>query len=197
MPGSSGLLVLSAIAVHASFTWAFVRQFSRPHRLATRTRLLGMTGLVCQIVHLAVVIMAPADMTRRLIAIALYFGSLCLFESALAAAGRARVRLALAFSATPSTELATAGPYRHVRHPIYLSYLLAWAAGSIGSNWPYAWLALIMMGVQYARAASLEERELEHSSLESAYRRYRRQTPGWIPVGSLTRGAKWLRQRFD
>jgi protein-S-isoprenylcysteine O-methyltransferase Ste14 len=78
------------------------------------------------------------------------------------------------FQAVAPLVLVTEGPYRWVRHPFYLSYLLAWCAGCF----VYAPLAVApcVMGAMYWRAASEEERLILASPLGKQYERYRQRT---------------------
>jgi protein-S-isoprenylcysteine O-methyltransferase Ste14 len=74
--------------------------------------------------------------------------------------------------------LATGGPYRWVRHPMYLAVLLAMAAfGTAGDGWQWAlWLALL--GVLAAKAAR-EERALP--LVHPGYAAYRARTRAILP----------------
>jgi protein-S-isoprenylcysteine O-methyltransferase Ste14 len=77
----------------------------------------------------------------------------------------------------PTARLITSGPYRWLRHPMYVSLLLIMAA--IAFQLPgglMALLWLLLAGVLNAKA-SLEERLLEQRWPE--YRDYRRRTPRW------------------
>lgn len=81
------------------------------------------------------------------------------------------------------------GPYRHVRHPLYVGWLLAfWATPTMTA----AHLFFALMTTAYILVAiQLEERDLiaEHGE----YARYRQQVPMLIP--GATRAGRWLRRR--
>ena len=81
----------------------------------------------------------------------------------------------LAFDTDQPAFLLRHGPYRLVRHPFYLSYLLFWAgtAAACPGFWP--WLTPAVMTAVYLRAALLEERKFGRSGLASAYEMYRGQ----------------------
>ena len=143
--------------------------------------MLGISGLTCQILHVSALILAPAEPGRRMGATVLFFLATGLFAWSLTTAQRARVGLGLAFSSTAPSALAMSGPYRYVRHPIYASYLLAWLAGSLGTTWVPAGLAIVAMGWQYAAAARQEEREIDRGPFGMAYDAYRRHTPAIVP----------------
>ena len=82
------------------------------------------------------------------------------------------------------------GPYRHVRHPLYVGWLLAfWATPTMTA----AHLFFALMTTAYILVAiQLEERDLV-SAHGQAYARYRQQVPMLIP--GAPRAIAWLRRR--
>ena len=91
-------------------------------------------------------------------------------------------------------ELATTGPYAHVRHPQYVGFVLVMFGFLL--QWPTL-LTLAMFPVlvfMYARLARAEEREAL-SEFGEAYPRYMANVPGFIPnlsrlAGRASRGGK-------
>jgi protein-S-isoprenylcysteine O-methyltransferase Ste14 len=77
----------------------------------------------------------------------------------------------------------TPGPYRYVRHPLYVGWLLTfWSAPVMTS----AHLVFAIATTLYILAAiQLEERDLARSHGE--YAEYRRQVPMLVPIGSSKR----------
>ena len=60
----------------------------------------------------------------------------------------------------PDGQLATGGPYRHVRHPMYLAVLLAMLGFCTGFGAPWRWAALVALAVVLFVKAGIEERAL-------------------------------------
>lgn len=81
------------------------------------------------------------------------------------------------------------GPYRHVRHPLYIGWLLAfWATPAMTA----AHLFFALMTTAYILVAiQLEERDLVAAHPE--YAGYRDQVPMLVP--GATRASRWLRRR--
>jgi protein-S-isoprenylcysteine O-methyltransferase Ste14 len=73
------------------------------------------------------------------------------------------------------------GPYAYLRHPIYLSYMLAFLAVLIAL--PHWLTALLFVGnvALFAHAARSDERQLAESPLAAEYAAYRERTPAYIP----------------
>jgi protein-S-isoprenylcysteine O-methyltransferase Ste14 len=74
-----------------------------------------------------------------------------------------------------------AGPYRYVRHPVYASYLLAFAAliAALPSAWSVAIFAV--NAALFTHAALDDERSLARSELAEDYARYKRVTGMFLP----------------
>lgn len=92
-----------------------------------------------------------------------------------------RDRLTAAFSDDLPRELIAAGPYRWVRNPFYLSYLLAYVHAAVASRSPWAVVPLLLMAGIYGTAAVLEERKFACSDFAEAYRAYARRTGRFLP----------------
>jgi protein-S-isoprenylcysteine O-methyltransferase Ste14 len=76
--------------------------------------------------------------------------------------------------------LATAGPYRLVRHPQYVAFIAIMTGFLL--QWPTILTVLMypVLVVMYVRLARIEERE-SREHFGEAYDRYMERTPGFIP----------------
>ena len=90
-------------------------------------------------------------------------------------------RFHIAWSGDVPEELCEAGPYRLVRHPVYASYVLAFAAQFVAL--PSIWTAVIFLfnAGLFAHAARDDERALAASDLADDYASYRKRTGMFVP----------------
>jgi protein-S-isoprenylcysteine O-methyltransferase Ste14 len=104
--------------------------------------------------------------------VVMMIGALALFWAAISASREAR--LLLAFDHKKPHGLVASGPYRYVRHPFYLSYLIFWAGWAIASWHPLSAIPLLVIAFIYVIAARGEERKFENSPLAEEYRAYKK-----------------------
>jgi len=90
-------------------------------------------------------------------------------------------RFSIAWSIGVPEEVCAAGPYARVRHPIYTSYILAFAAQLVAL--PSLWTAAIFLFnlAVFVHAARADERTLAASELAAEYARYKRRAGMFIP----------------
>lgn len=73
------------------------------------------------------------------------------------------------------------GPFRWVRHPFYVAYILGWGGiAGVVQTWPSIVAGAVMIAF-YASAAHLEERRLAASSLAAEHARYRARVGMFVP----------------
>lgn len=80
----------------------------------------------------------------------------------------------------PTTLIATTGPYRWTRNPMYLGMALVYAGLAIGLDGPiaFALLSLVLIVIQ-TRVIAHEERYLE-AKFGDDYRRYKAEVRRWL-----------------
>ena len=173
--------------VVAVFAWNVVRfgialrrGFTRPDGVPRLMRLMGLCGAVAAVANGWVIAWAgTAPLWRAALALLILGVSQWVFRAA-ERATRAQ-RLSIAFSTDLPGHLNQAGPYRLVRHPFYLAYLLTWAGAAVATAHPASLAVLPGMAAFYAFAASQEEGKFLRSPLAAAYRRYQAATGRFLP----------------
>ena len=117
------------------------------------------------------------------VAIAMDTSAILLFLSAIEAANRSRLRLQRSFVDYPLPDrLITDGPYRWVRHPFGVGYLLAAFATPIAiDHWLPLLIAAPLVALVIAAAVREERVWLSSPARSDDYREYRRTTGMFIP----------------
>jgi protein-S-isoprenylcysteine O-methyltransferase Ste14 len=77
------------------------------------------------------------------------------------------------------SQLVTSGPYRYVRHPIYLGLILAMFGTAIAVDF-YGLVALLLVGGYFVYGATVEERSMMQR-FPNTYARYKGSTKMLIP----------------
>jgi protein-S-isoprenylcysteine O-methyltransferase Ste14 len=176
MDMTTPLIACLGLACFAAFSWAVKRHFRATDAMPPGMKLIGASSLLgfldflWQLRHGA----------EAWPVVALLFGlALWLFGWTV---GTTRAfPPTLAFDTDSPDILFCHGPYRYVRHPFYLSYMLFWIGTAIGVATPSAWAVPLVMGTLYYRAALREEQKFARSGLAPDYDAYRRQAGMFLP----------------
>jgi protein-S-isoprenylcysteine O-methyltransferase Ste14 len=174
------ILSVALGACLASFVWGMRNVFVLPSRPTSGMKLTALSGAVVGLLNFGV-ILASATLLTSLVfaALALYLLALGLFWwTALISGGR---RLPACFTKIEPSGLVTNGPYRFVRHPFYVSYMTAWAAGAVATLSPWLISTFLLMSLLYLSAALTEEKALLNGIHSSEYLHYRNRTGMFIP----------------
>ena len=91
-------------------------------------------------------------------------------------------RLPIAFADDLPNFIYRIGPYRYLRHPFYMSYILCWIGTSLATRGIWSWVVPLVMAVVYVAVARREERKFRVSRLSGAYDAYRKKTAMFIPT---------------
>jgi protein-S-isoprenylcysteine O-methyltransferase Ste14 len=172
-------IVLLAVMNFALFGIALGVLFERERQRPLATRVMVAVGLLVSCIHVYALGTAPLSMAAVLAAAGVYILAAALF---LWAAHSVRGRgFRLAFVPNSPSTVFTGGPYRWFRHPLYLSYTLAWIAGAVAvMSIPLLFTAAAMVSF-YVGAAYREERQILRSAAGDDYRAYRRQAGVLLP----------------
>jgi protein-S-isoprenylcysteine O-methyltransferase Ste14 len=163
------------------FLVALQNFFIQPARLSRAQRLFQDLSIVVGLVHgIALLVVTSVSDTWAVAGIALYAVSLALFLSAIEAAKRAPMTRTFVYEPR-CDRILTSGPYRVVRHPIYLSYSLAWLAAPVAMHSLALLLTAVFMIVCYVISAAEEERRLAAGPMAAEYAKHRVSTWRLIP----------------
>lgn len=169
----TGNLVWLAIAslVFGRFAWA-VRFHFESARMPPLMMLVSTLALAAFLVGAINFWSNPPNTLRASLALVMIMAAYWLFQSALrASAGNA---LSLAFDPTAPAQMLDGGPYRFVRHPFYVAYLIYWFGFALAApSLPMFTLVLVLVSL-YVLSALGEERALLASIHGQAYRDYQR-----------------------
>ena len=111
----------------------------------------------------------------------MYAGAILIFLSAIEAANRTRLQRAFIDHPLPD-RLITDGPYRLIRHPFYLGYIVGALAPAIALDHIVIVLVSAAMIAITVAAAFREERVWLASPRADAYREYQRRTGMFLPL---------------
>lgn len=158
------------IAIVAQYSWSLRAHFAST-KVPAGTMLISAVVVISLISYLYLQWNFEQPALAKVAGIVLMAASLGLFWAAIFASREAR--LLLAFDEKKPHGLVSIGPYRYVRHPFYLSYLIFWAGWALATWHLLGLLPLVVIVGIYVSAALGEERKFENSPLADEYRKYR------------------------
>lgn len=172
------VLIFSALNF-LSFSWGVRGHFQMGNGMPFPMKVLSACSLVFYGLFLASLRSVHGDVWTQGGALFLFVSALALFWWTIATTRRNRPDVAH-HDAAPH-QLYCTGPYRIVRHPFYLAYLLFWigTALSVGA---WQWLGAILFTVWYGSLAYQEERRFIQSDLGGIYADYQKKSWMLFPV---------------
>lgn len=172
------ILVLSALNF-LSFSWGVRGHFQMGNGMPFPMKVLSVCSLVFYGIFLISMKSAHLDTWVLAGATFLFVSALALFWWTIATTRRNRPDVAH-HEAAPH-QLYCNGPYRIVRHPFYLAYLLFWIGTAVSAG-AWQWLGAILFTVWYGLLAYQEERRFIQSDLGDIYADYQRKSWMLFPV---------------
>lgn len=172
------VLILSALNF-LSFSWGVRGHFQMGNGMPFPMKVLSACSLVFYGLFLISLRSVHGDVWTVGGTVFLFVSALALFWWTIAITRRNRPDVAH-HDAAPH-QLYCTGPYRIVRHPFYLAYLLFWT-GTALSVGAWQWLGMILFTVWYGFLAYREERRFIQSDLGGIYADYQKKSWMLFPV---------------
>lgn len=171
-------VLVPGTACFLAFGWGTLRHFRSVGPVPTGMRLIGAVSLVTATAFARAVLAARLS-TAWPVAAALSAGSLVLFLWTVRTTRGAG--FALAFAGVRPDRLLAVGPFRHVRHPFYTSYLAFWLATCVATGSAVCWAGSSVLLGCYVVAARDEERVMSRGRLAAEYAGYASRTGMFLP----------------
>lgn len=172
------LLTGVGVVVVGQYTWAGKGHFSS-ERMPPGAVLISAVVLLTSVTLLYLTWTGTQPLLAQLVGLALMGFAWWMFWQAIAASRTGGLRLA--FDDAGPRGLVTEGPYRFVRHPFYVSYVIFWAGWSLATWDLVAVFPFAILIVIYVFAARMEEGRFGGTPMAEAYARYRERTGFFWP----------------
>lgn len=164
------IISAAGLAIIAQYTWSMRAHFASS-KMPVGAMALSALVIVSLVIYLYLQWMFEQPVLAQIAGLLLEAASLALFWAAIFASREAK--LLLAFDEKHPHGLVSIGPYKIVRHPFYLSYLIFWTGWAVATWHVLAVPALALIFWVYVVAALGEERKFAASPLADAYREYK------------------------
>jgi protein-S-isoprenylcysteine O-methyltransferase Ste14 len=175
------LLLLSAIFCLGSFIYGAQCFFVKPEKKNIGLVMIYVCNAIFGGMHwLAIGFLYTFNPIAYTVGLVLYGCAVSLFWWAISV--NRKKPLTFAFTNDKPEHLIATGPYRYVRHPFYVSYLIAWIAGAVSISQYWLLIAFCVTFVLYLDAALREERKFSSSDLSTQYAQYQSQVGMFLPL---------------
>lgn len=172
------LVTLAALTSLSLAAWSGRGHF-QSDRMPLGSLIITLVVAATSAIYLYLVWTAEQPPLAQLLGFLLQCAGIGLFVVTIGASRAARLRMA--FDAGNPRGLVTEGPYRYVRHPFYVSYLIYFSGFAIAT---WSWIALgplVVLLAIYIRAARMEEGKFANTPMSAEYEAYRRRTGMFVP----------------
>lgn len=169
------LLSLAIVALHIRAVRTHFHSESTP----PSAKIVAAVTVASVIAFLALTWMLPQPAWAQVLGLVVEVLSAMLFLSAIRASKEHKLRFV--YDPTHPHSLVETGPYRVIRHPFYVSYLLFWTGWAIAVWSPWALLTVVLLLALYVVAARREESYFAASPLAPKYAEYKARTGFFLP----------------
>lgn len=170
--------IILGLFVVGQFTWAMRFHFTT-EKMALAAKLISVISIAMIALFIYLLMTRVQPIVAHGVGILMMIGASMLFVSAIRASKKAR--LWYAFEGRSPSTLVTDGPYRYLRHPFYVSYLVLWCGWALTTFSLVSILPVMIIALVYVRAAKGEEATIAASPLAHDYAAYKRRAGFFWP----------------
>lgn len=171
-------IVLAGLFAVGQFAWGMRYHFVA-ERLPLGSKIITAVSTATTVLYLYLQFAVVQPVLPMLIGLAMAVASSALFTWAVRTTRAAR--LLFVYDEGQPHQLLREGPYRHLRHPFYTSYVLLWAGWGLATWSPFVIPSVVALTALYVYAARGEEAKFARSEMAEEYARYRRETGFFWP----------------
>ncbi|RYE84233.1 MAG: isoprenylcysteine carboxylmethyltransferase family protein [Hyphomicrobiales bacterium] len=172
------LITVVSVAALALYMWSALGHFSS-EGMPSGAKLLSWLVLACAVLMFALLWTQPQPLWAQWLGLLLELASLLLFWAAIRASRQRQLRLA--FDPGNPRSFVDIGPYRYVRHPFYVSYIILWGGWALATWSLWALVPFLIMVAVYITAARDEERKFGLTDMAGTYADYRHRVGFFFP----------------
>lgn len=165
-----GVVTLVGLVVVAGYTWSLRGHFVA-ETMPQGARVISAAVTLTTVLFVALTWFALQPVWAQVLGVALQLAGAALFVAAVKASRQARLRFA--FTPEKPEGLVESGPYRYVRHPFYVSYIIFWSGWALATWSVLSLISVCILVALYVIAARREEDSFAHTPLAADYAAYR------------------------
>lgn len=166
-----GIIAAVSIGVIAQYAWSLKAHFTSP-KMPDGAKIISLAVALTGVLYMLALWFFSQPPAAQIAGLLIQLSSVALFWWAISASKKARLRFA--FDKEAPASLLQEGPYAHVRHPFYTSYILFWTGWAIATWTLWAAPPLVFLIAVYVRAARDEENSFSSTAFAAAYADYRK-----------------------
>jgi protein-S-isoprenylcysteine O-methyltransferase Ste14 len=172
------LVTLSGVASLGLAAWSARGHFSSD-KVPGGSIVIALVILLTVLFYFYLVWAFPQPVLPQLIGLVVMLAAIGLFLMTIRASRAARLRMA--FDDGHPRGLVQEGPYRYVRHPFYVSYIIFFSAFGLATWSLVAVVPVVLLVIIYVLAARMEERLFAGTEMARDYEAYRQRTGFFFP----------------